>query len=240
MIVIVTPLQSELAGALRELAGARPEALEAPEPGALFQAGPERVLGWTGVGRGPTERLLERVAALRPARVLHLGVAGALQPGLAAGDALVIERVLRGGEPDQTLTPDPEWLARWERSDPGLRRGGCLTVDAIADTPARKAELGRAHPGAAVVEMETWWAAAAARGLGLELTCVRVVIDRLEQHLPDLSPALDAVGRPRPLAFARHLLRRPRAIAKLPALASAFQTAERRLRGLIRDAAQAS
>lgn len=235
MIVIVSPLRSELIGALKALPG-RHDPLPAPAPGALFQATPGLVLGWSGVGRGPTERLLARIAELEPDRLLHLGVAGALRHGLVAGDAFAIDRVCRAGEAPLDLTPEPGWLAAWGAN---LQVGGCVTVDAIADTPASKAALAQAHPDAALVEMETWWAVSAARAHGLTPTCVRVVCDRLDQTLPDLSPGLDAVGRPRPLAFAKHLLRRPSAIAKLPSVAGAFSTAERRLRELIGIAANA-
>ena len=59
------------------------------------------------------------------------------------------------------------------------------------------------------------------------------------QLAPIDAPRLDAVGRPRPLAFAKHLLTRPSSIAKLPSVAGAFNTAERRLRQLIATAARA-
>lgn len=77
--------------------------------------------------------------------------------------------------------------------------------------------------------METYWAAATAERLGLRLVALRVVIDAREHELPDMTPALDELGRPKPLAFAARLLRRPKTALALPGLASAFGAAQREL-----------
>ena len=55
----------------------------------------------------------------------------------------------------------------------------------------------------------------------------------LDDELPDLTPVLDAVGDPRPLAMAKHLLTRPRVAAQLPTMASAFGLAQARLKRVV-------
>jgi nucleoside phosphorylase len=218
-------MRGELERALAELGPGEPCAV--PAPGALwrYRLGEVEVLaGWSGIGRGPSERLLRALTGdLRPEVVLHLGVAGGLEAGSQAGDAVLCERASSG---DDTLA----WASHEGLSGAlgPLPRGGCVTVGAIVSKPSQKRALAAAY-GAQVVEMETYWVARLAEELGLSLACVRVVCDALEDELPDLSMALDPVGQPKPLAMARRLLTRPGTAARLPALASAFGRAQRRL-----------
>lgn len=163
--------------------------------------------------------------------MIHLGCAGALQTGLAAGDAFWIEGVRCEDDALPRLdlpTDDPlrELLRAAGLAPPG---GECVSVRAVAGSAEAKAALAGRFPAAAVVEMETYWAAAAAARLGLRLVALRVVIDTREHELPDLSSALDDLGRPRPLAFAARLVRRPSTAFALPGLAKAFGAAQRRL-----------
>lgn len=164
--------------------------------------------------------------------MLHLGVAGALDPDLRAGDAVWVVRVERPGSEGIDCPPDPEVRARVSVA---ACEGVAVTADAVVSTAAGKRDLLGAHPGALVVEMETWWAARTAREDGLPLACLRVVCDRADQAVPDLGAALDPTGRPRPLALAKRLLRRPRDAAALPGLARAFGRAQRTLADVVGD-----
>jgi nucleoside phosphorylase len=162
-----------------------------------------------------------------------VGCAGALDPALDTGAGLLVRRVIRdgvvsgvvGGDGALELGPGPAALA-------GLREGTSVTVGAIVSRPADKAAL-RTRTGGDVAEMETFEAVRAARAAGLEVTCLRVVVDRADEQLPDLTAGLDEVGRPRPLALARTLLRRPGATARLPRLAKAFGQAQAELTRLV-------
>ena len=224
---MLAPLPGEVERAPR---GSGAVALTLPAPGGGLRWG-KRGLAWSGVGRRRTEAALEALAAAGAREVVHLGCAGALQPGLRAGDAFWIEAV----------SCEDEALPRLElpTSDPLrelLRAGGCsplgaecVSVRAVAGSAAAKGALAARFPQAALVEMETYWAAAAAARLGLALVALRVVIDTREHELPDLSSALDELGRPRPLAFAARLVRRPATALALPGLAKAFGAAQRSL-----------
>ncbi len=180
------------------------------------------------MGEAATRAAIASLAGRVPALV-HVGCAGALDPALDTGAALLVRRAVRdgvvGGDGVLELGPGPQTLA-------GLREGTAVTVGAIVGAPADKAAL-RARTGGDVAEMETFEAVRAARAAGLAVTCLRVVVDRADEQLPDLTAGLDEVGRPRPLALARTLLRRPGATARLPRLAKAFGQAQAELTRLV-------
>lgn len=184
------------------------------------------------MGEAATRAAIQSLAG-RAAALVHVGCAGALDPALDTGAGLLVRRVIRdgvvsgvvGGDGALELGPGPAALA-------GLREGTSVTVGAIVSRPADKAAL-RTRTGGDVAEMETFEAVRAARAAGLEVTCLRVVVDRADEQLPDLTAGLDEVGRPRPLALARTLLRRPGATARLPRLAKAFGQAQAELTRLV-------
>ena len=219
-LLILSALKGELEPA-RRAAGAQ-ERVEVPAPARLFlcPGAPEVWLGWSGMGRGPTEALLRALPG-RPRHLLHLGVAGALDPTLQAGDARWLKEI-QGPEGRYTCPPDPSLRALL----PELPEAGALTVEKVAGAPAEKRALGKRFPELALVEMECAWVVPLARELGCSLSCLRVVIDAVDADLPDLSASLDVVGEPRPLAFAGSLLRRPKSLAGLPRLARAFARAQ--------------
>lgn len=226
-LLVLAPLRSEIEQALKALPG-KGTPVPAPKPAHLLRfdvGGRAVVVGWTGLGRQATESALRFFADAPPRALVHLGVAGALRAGLAAGDAFLIERVHCDGEEALALSPQMQLVER---------RGECVTVDKALGTPAGKRSLGQRFPSAALVEMETYWAAKIAQELGIPATFLRVVCDEVDQRLPDLASALDRVGRPRPFAFIKKVATSPRTLAALPGIASAFGKAQRRLRELVR------
>jgi nucleoside phosphorylase len=229
-LVILAPLEGEISDLLRRLGPGEPVAAPAPARIARYRRGEATVLaGWTGMGAAATERALDALLARRPAAVLHMGVAGALRRELGPGEAVLITAAARGGERLE-CPPAPALAARLLAA--GAREGESVTVDAAVGDPARKCALALRHPTALVVEMETWWAARSASAAGVAFAGVRVVVDGLDQTLPDLSSALDEVGNPRPLRLAATLLRRPGTVRHLPALGRAFAQARARLTAL--------
>ena len=228
-LLVVTALRAELEGALPAL-GKPIETLAVPTPGALALyevAGLRVAAGYTGIGREATERFFDALPR-RPSAIVHLGVAGGLRDGLVAGDAMLCAHAHSG---DETIDCAAEERLAGLLACP--RSGGCVTVDAVAGTPRAKRALAARYPDALVVEMETFWAARKTRSLGVPSAFVRVVIDAVDDALPDLSPALDSAGRPRPLAMLKHLATRPKAIRQLPKLASAFSRAQNTIAELI-------
>ncbi len=233
-LALLSPLRAELEPSLKALGTA--ERVEAPAPGSLWRVRPRRggasevLVGWSGVGRRATEAAVARLAELRPVRILHLGVAGGLDGGLQAGDALLLARIHHEGDQvSSDLTALGPGLVQALMAA-GVRTGAVgVTVGRVVTTPASKRALAERYAGAAVVEMESFWAARAAAAAGVPLLCLRVVCDGAGEALPDLTAALDPVGRPRPLALLSHLARRPREALALPQIARAFGCAQRRL-----------
>jgi nucleoside phosphorylase len=229
-LLILTALASE-AQAL--VAHGKPEVGLVPPPGELrriWRAGKSEVwAGYTGLGADAARAAILPFKGERaPKRIVFAGVAGALRGDLDVGDLVVLEgAVSEGGglaETDTGFTAAVE--AALERS--GLasrRRGMALEVNRVVGAPDDKRALARRFPDACVVAMEDRAAIAAAREIGAEVAAFRVVIDRLGDSLPDLSPGLDAAGRPRALKLAAHLVRQPGALRALPGLARSFGVA---------------
>jgi len=194
-------------------------------------------MAWSGVGRRRTEATLEALAQAGVEEVIHLGCAGAIRPGLRAGDAFWITgvRCEDPGLPRLSLPGEDPLRETLRAAGRDPQSAECVTVREVASSAEAKAALAERYPEAALVEMETYWAAATAARLGLRLVALRVVIDAREHELPDMTPALDELGRPKPLAFAARLLRRPKTALALPGLARAFDAAQREL-GLLADA----
>lgn len=240
-LVLLTPLKAEAEPLLALLGEPDGPALSLPEPAYVrpYRVGERRVLaGWTGIGAAATVRAVEGLAALKPAALLHLGVAGGLAPALRAGDVVVCDRVLLDGvgglEGDALACPPEGPLTDWLARIVAAARGAAVTVEHVVPSAAAKRALFE-RTGALVVEMESYWAARAARAAGLPIACLRAVIDRQDESLPDLTSALDQVGRPRTLRLLRHLVAQPGTIAALPRVARAFGIAQDALVRVGRD-----
>lgn len=232
-LLVLAPLESEVSDLLQALGRAgrgEPVAVASPARVLSFaRPGGAVVVGWTGMGSAATQRALSALLARRPRALLHMGVAGALRRELAPGDAVLVSAVHRGQE-RRACELEPGLAARLAAA--GARQGACVTVERPAGAPADKAALAARHPDALVVEMETWWAHEAARQAGVAFVGLRVVVDGLDQPLPDLGGALDEAGNPRPLKLAATLLRRPGTMRHLPAVGRAFARARERLTAL--------
>ncbi|MGE0709543.1 MAG: hypothetical protein AB7N76_20785 [Planctomycetota bacterium] len=193
--------------------------LSVPAPGSAFRLGGGGI-AWSGMGRRNTVQLLEALAAAGARHVLHLGCAGGLQPGLGAGDARRLVAAWHEGERLECPGDAALW-ARLAAAGHELPASETVTVREIVDS-AQKRALAARYEQAAVVEMETYWAIEAAARLGLSLSCLRVVIDGRDDDLPDLSSALDELGRPRVLSFAKLVLTRPSVLSGLGRSGAAF------------------
>lgn len=147
----------------------------------------------TGIGpRRAARRLEAALRRSRPDRILTIGYAGALAPGLAVGDLVVVRRALLcledgGGCPLPEVNLDGSWdlkgvdaLAAIAQCA-GLRHavGDTLTSPYVFGEPAQKRLL-HSRFGASLVDMETAALARAAANAGIPFGCVRVVSDSLE------------------------------------------------------------
>jgi adenosylhomocysteine nucleosidase len=146
-------------------------------------------------------------------RVLALvGVAGGLDPSLVAGDVVLASAAL-----DEEGRQVPCTVL----SLPGATVGPVITVRRALYTPSEKA-AGRST-GALAVEMEAYPLAAWSARRGLSFIHARVILDSLDEALPDLGDVLDEYGRVRPGELLRHLLERPSRIASLVGLQRGMQ-----------------
>lgn len=228
-LLILTPLRSEAEPVLAAL-GAATGDLPLPEPACVrrYRVGAATVLaGWTGIGAEHTRRAVETaLRAAAPRALLHLGVAGGLAPALHTGDLVLCDRLVRDGGPAVDCAPAGP-LAAWLPATP-TARGAAVTVERVVTTADAKHAL-FARTGALVVEMESFHAAEVAGARGTPFGCLRVVVDEQHESLPDLTAALDPVGRPRTLRLLKHLVASPRTVAALPRLAQAFGRAQETL-----------
>lgn len=190
MLYIVASMDEELDGVRRELA-ARPPDLPG---GAGFPVECLRL----GVGpRRAGDAMAEALSGARrlPSAALMLGVAGAVEPGLATGRLLlagsyVLDAV---GGARESIAPSAAMLAAAAAAagDVGMaaHRGASLTVDhLVCDGPERRRL--RERYGVASVNMEDYAVAAAAHRAGVPFLSVRVVLDTAEQRLPGYLPGL--------------------------------------------------
>jgi len=138
--------------------------------------------------------------------VILAGFAGALDPSLRIGDVV--------------LDCPPGWIAEFNG-----HRGSICCSPHIVSTPQQKSELFR-RTGALAVDMESEIVRARAVEAGIPLISIRAISDSADQSLnPSLLKLIDPLGRPKPIALAKALLRRPALMADLLQLRSASSSA---------------
>lgn len=127
-----------------------------------------------------------------------VGWAGGLSPALAAGDVVVADKAVdpRGERSPCTAIPLT-----------GATIGPMLTVPGPILSPEAKRGLWDGRLLA--VEMEAYPLAVWARDHSLPFVHARVILDPVDEALPDLGDALDPFGRPRWGRLALRLARRP-------------------------------
>jgi|GEM_PF-4743175 len=167
---IIAPLAAELAGVLAATGRRRRVRVPERSESRLLQrwprrrrrshrtwtvtlgrlAGEEVALMATGDGPAAAAAGLEALlAAVRPRRLLVIGVAGGLTPGLAEGTLVAARQVIAGDGSAAPREPDAAWLAAALAS--GAVAGTVISADRIlADPAARRAVLIEAMPAAAV------------------------------------------------------------------------------------------
>ncbi|MEM6369921.1 MAG: hypothetical protein AAF851_16610 [Myxococcota bacterium] len=157
----------------------------ANESAAVRRRGRVRVFS-SGDGPILAHRLRAELGRQSAVRVIAVGVAGGLDPGLAPGELLVLSEVndVKGSMP-QPLTP-----AR------GTHRVGVgVSAPGIVPDPEAKRRLWTqlGSPEAAVVDIESKIYADICADLRVPLTIFKVVSDGADEHVP--ASVMDAVGR---------------------------------------------
>lgn len=186
-----------------------------------------------GMGPAAARRAATTLADAGAGALAAFGVAGALVETLRTAMLLCPDRILDDDGCD--CVPDREWCERLaQRLDAaGLRvtqAGSLLSVAVPLLTAASKAQA-RSRHGAIAVDMESAAVATVARQRGLPFLALRAIVDEAADDVPAaVIAALDAWGRPRPLAFASALFTHPALLARLPRLSSHMRRATRALR----------
>jgi hopanoid-associated phosphorylase len=139
--------------------------------------------------RGATlERALAARLCLPCDGVISFGVAGGLDPSLAAGAVVVAERIVHG---EDAFDTDPLWCAALRLALPGAVGGSVAGVDGAVAGVAQKQAL-RRFTGARAIDMESHVAARLARSARLPYIACRVVLDPAARKVP--AAALAALG----------------------------------------------
>ena len=151
-----------------------------------------------GVGprrAGAAMREALRKARRRPAGVLMLGVAGAVDPGMESGNLVLADKYAldADGESANDISPDAWMLELAESVAADLRmpvaRASSLTVDHLVVEGSERHHL-RAKYGVGSVNMEDHAVAAAAGTAGVPFLSVRTILDTAEQSIPGYLPGL--------------------------------------------------
>jgi hopanoid-associated phosphorylase len=139
--------------------------------------------------------------------VISFGVAGGLEPSLAAGAVVVAERVADG---DHGFETDAAWSAALREALPWAVGGTLAGADAAVASVADKQAL-RHATGAVAIDMESHLAGRAARAAHVPYAACRVVLDPALRALPSAAlAALGKGGRSDITALLRTLARHPR------------------------------
>ena len=227
-LVFVGALARELALFSRE-AGAVRLASDAGR-GVLLQAtsGEDEVasvlLVTAGMGASRAATAVEAALARGPVGALiSVGLAGACDPGLAAGACLSAALVIdvRTGERFRT---DP-------RLTPGAR--AVLATSPMLAGPAEKQRLHGAY-GAAVVDMEAATVGRLARAHGIPFAAIKAISETQTVDLSHLAAFCGTRGEFQTAAFALHTLVRPHAWRAAAALGRDSKAAIAALTGAMR------
>ena len=237
MIAVLAAMSRELAGFERRLTG-RERASAGVRPLRLgYWRGKRVLLCRTGMGKRAEGVLRAVLEDHRPLLVLSVGVCGALDPKLRAGDLVLCQTVQVASSGDHHAAPVhsddgllSQALAAAEAGGLRARVGQSLTVDRVVGEPAEKEAL-RESRGLDVVEMESYWVGMVARESGLPFLTVRVVLDEQSDTLPALLGVVQPDGSQRLWRALPYALKHP---GQLPLILSMAVSERRALGNLTR------
>lgn len=185
----------------------------------------------SGPGPAAARRCAEALAGEGCGLLLSMGLAGGLAPDLPAGAAVFADRVQDAGGARHAA--DAAWHARLMAlmQDWPMRpvAGGMLSLETPVSTVTAKARH-HAETGALAVDMESLGVAEAAAARGCPFLVARIVADPAQRAIPPAALAgMLAGGGVDPVAVLRALVRRPRDLPGVLALARDSRAARRAL-----------
>ena len=147
----------------------------------------------TGMGRERSRAAVAKLQSDPAAALVVMGICGGLDEGCEPGDVVIAEELLDGEQSleERLSCPSAEPLAEaLERRGIAVRRGGVVSVAHIAHGEKR-VEL--RERGAIVVDMESAWLAAGARGRPFAV--IRVVADTPSREVTRPLLTIAGAGR---------------------------------------------
>ncbi|MGH8479298.1 MAG: purine phosphorylase [Gammaproteobacteria bacterium] len=188
----------------------------------------------SGMGQARACRAARSLAGQGVSALVSFGTAGALAPGLGAGDVVLGTAVLFDRE---IIEADPDWASRLAgRLDGRVRveQGRIVHAEAVVASPADKSRL-FLSTAALAVDMETAGVARAAAEHGLPWLAIRAIVDAQGVSIPPLAlDALGADGRPRLGKLLAGIARAPAGIPRLLRLGRDFRAARSALKTVVR------
>ncbi|HKB80413.1 MAG TPA: squalene/phytoene synthase family protein [Thermoanaerobaculia bacterium] len=220
-VAIVTALPEELRALLRRAKIERRETTAGRAAYFGWLQGTPVVLMATGDAAGPAEASLrELLRRADVARIVGIGIAGALWPDLAPGEIVGVARILGGGSPVEcAVAPNP---------GKPVVSVAVHSAESIAATGAAKRKLAETFPEAAAVDTESLGWVRAAADAGVPISIFRVIFDRRDEDLPAIVGQNVDRG-----AVIRRALLRPWIVPDLLRLRSRIRRASERIAAFV-------
>jgi adenosylhomocysteine nucleosidase len=167
--------------------------------------------------------------------LMSFGLAGGLAPDLSAGSIIVPQEIHQLGF--APILSDAAWCGGLKDCIDGqlnLREVNMVSLDSIIDSVDTKHELW-VQTGAGAVDMESAAIAECAARAGVPFIAIRAISDPAHSPLPPVvKQAVNTDGTTRPFGVMKSLLRHPRQMSELVALAQNTKRAKTALGKLAR------
>lgn len=162
---------------------------------------------------------LQQAGLLNPehtSQVLLIGLCGSLTPRYAVGDCLLCQNCVYQSDSKSPVLKvcDAQLTAQIQAALGEVALETVLTSDRLVYAAQEKYRLNQAYD-AAVVDMEGFAVLETLAEMGLSVAMLRVVSDDCHHDIPDLTGAIDAEGRLKPLPMAIAFLQQPIAAMRL-------------------------
>jgi adenosylhomocysteine nucleosidase len=209
--------------------------------GAVLALADGTLLTVSGIGPAAAAQAARRLIDAGATALVSFGVAGGLDPALAAGTLLLPGEVI---SPDGTAHPTAlEWRARVGAAIAArhpVSEGRLLTCSTPLGSAAEKARAFR-QTAAVAVDTESLAVAEVAARSGVPFLVVRAIVDAAGDTLPRTLLAIAAATGAVPIGqLAGSLLRAPRDLPGVVRLARRYRAARRALVAVARSGALAS
>lgn len=193
------------------------------------------LLAVSGMGRAAAARSARALIDAGATALASWGMAGGLDPALAAGTIFLPSEVI--SPEGVVVTTARQWRERLGSAlapQHPLTQGRLVTTPKAVGSLAAKATLFR-EMGAAAVDMESMAVAEAAQARGLPFLAVRVIVDSAADALPQaVTAAADSEGHLQIWRLIGALARTPADLAPLIRLARRYRAANRSLAAVAR------